>query len=118
MTAFSGTLVALGNGLTACTTAAVLVGDPATVNCPEKLDNATPSALSAVGPRKTWMRSPALNGAAGVNSIACPLLNRFTEPDITAPLSVTCSAPVTVAEFIAVLVKSVTIEVAGIFVAP
>jgi len=38
MTVFSGTLVAFGNGLTACATADVLVGDPAVVNCPEKDD--------------------------------------------------------------------------------
>ena len=53
MMVFKGTLVALGNGLTACAAAAVFAGDPATVNCPLKLLSATPFAPCAVEFRKT-----------------------------------------------------------------
>src|ERR1039458_3015539 len=38
MMVFSGTLVALGNGLTVCTTAGVFASDPAVVNDPENDD--------------------------------------------------------------------------------
>src|ERR1039458_7961773 len=102
---FKGTLVALGNGLTACAPAAVFAGDPATVNCPLKLLRATSFARCDVKFSKTGIRSPGLNELAGVNSIACALLNNCTAPVTGTPLSVTYRAPVTVEGFIAALVK-------------
>src|SRR4029077_11671843 len=53
MMVFGGTLVAPLSGFTACGVAAVVVGDPATVNCPGELDSGTLAALSADESRKT-----------------------------------------------------------------
>ena len=118
MMVLSGTLVALGNGLAVSTCAAVLASDPAIVNWPLKLLRGTPEALWAEESRKTWIRSPALNEAAGVNWIAWPLLKVWRAPETTTPLSVTCSAPAMVPTFMAALVKRVTSVLAGTLVAP
>ena len=59
-----------------------------------------------------------MNGALGVNSIACALLKVCTDPETTTPLSVTWRAPVMVPAFMGALVNSVTTVLAGTFVAP